>query len=80
MQMSDDGKMVERDIAFFSKTFSASQRKWSTSDKEMYAIYYGVRSLHHYLAGRNFFILSDHEALRYDERDSNSAKINRRQP
>jgi hypothetical protein len=69
--------MVERDISFFSKTFSETQRRWSTSDKEMYAIYFGVRYLHHFLAGRKFVIFSDHDALRHDEKPSHSAKVNR---
>ena len=75
IQTDATGKQ-ERDITFFSKTFSATQRKWSTSDKEMYAVYYGVRSLHQFLAGRRFTILSDHEALSYN-RESDSSKINR---
>jgi hypothetical protein len=43
----------------------------------MYSIYFGVRYLHHFLAGRNFTILSDHDALRHDEKPSHSAKVNR---
>ena len=77
MQRDENGVMVERDITFFSKTFSKTQRTWSTSDQEMYSIYFGVRHLHHFLAGRQFLILSDHDALRHDEKDSYSAKINR---
>ncbi len=73
----ENGVWVERDIAFFSKTFSETQRAWSTSDQEMYSIYYGVRHLHHFLSGRNFLILSNHDALRHDEKPSHSAKVNR---
>ena len=78
-QMQRDGKglWVERDISFFSKTFTETQRNWSTSDQEMYSIYFGVRHLHHLLAGRKFLILSDHDALRHDEKPSHSAKVNR---
>jgi hypothetical protein len=76
-QLDDSGVWVERDIAFFSKTFSETQRAWSTSDQEMYAIYFGVRHLHHFLSGRKFLILSDHDALRHDEKPSHSAKVNR---
>ena len=43
----------------------------------MYSIYFGVRHLHHFLAGRKFLILSDHDALRHDEKPSHSAKVNR---
>jgi len=77
MQRDETGSLVERDISFFSKTFSETQRGWSTSDKEMYSIYFGVRNLHHFLAGRKFIIKSDHDALRHDEKASHSAKINR---
>lgn len=76
-QLDENGVLVERDIAFFSKTFSETQRAWSTSDQEMYSIYFGVRHLHHYLSGRKFLILSDHDALRHDEKPSHSAKVNR---
>jgi transposase InsO family protein len=77
LQKNEEGVMVERDISFFSKTFSETQRRWSTSDQEMYAIYYGVRQLHQFLSGRKFVIFSDHEALRHDDKPSHSAKINR---
>ena len=77
MQRDENNVLVERDIAVFSKTFSDPQRKWSTSDKEMYAIYFGVRYLHHFLCGRKFSILSDHDALRHEEKPSHSAKVNR---
>ena len=77
MQLDERGDLVERDLAFFSKTFSETQRGWSTSDKEMYSIYFGVRHLHHFLAGRKFTIFSDHDALRHEDKPSHSAKINR---
>lgn len=52
-------------IAFFSEKLSDSRKKYSTYDKEFYAI---VRCLHHwshYLFPKEFILFSDHEALKY---------------
>ena len=59
--LSQEGKP----IAFFSEKLSNSRKKYSTNDKELYAI---VRMLDHwrrYLTFREFIFFSDHEALKY---------------
>jgi hypothetical protein len=48
-------------VAYFSKKLSGASLKYSTYDKELYAL---VRTLHtwqHYLWHREFIIYSDHE-------------------
>lgn len=50
-------------IMFFSKSFSKDQRKWSVSDKESHAVFYGVRYLHHLIADREVKVFTDHKAL-----------------
>ena len=52
-----------RIIAFFSRSYTAAQRKYATSEKELLAI---IKSLEHwkvYLYGLKFTILTDHQPL-----------------
>jgi len=59
-----NGKEVP--IAFISKTLTKSQReKWSTPQKEAYAIYYALCKLEHLLLDREFIIHTDHKNLTY---------------
>ena len=59
-----DGKEVP--IAFISKTLTQAQRdKWSTPQKEGYAIYYALCKLEHLLLDREFVIHTDHKNLTY---------------
>jgi hypothetical protein len=63
-------------IAFWSGAFSAYQVKWHTSDREMFAMVYGIVMYHHLLAGRPFTVYTDHSAL-VSMRESASEKVNR---
>ncbi|KAL6491357.1 hypothetical protein MHYP_G00017020 [Metynnis hypsauchen] len=53
----------EHAIAFASHTLSASERKWSTFDHELYAIVWSVHHFRHYLAFHPFTIVTDHKPL-----------------
>jgi len=56
-----------RPLAFISEKLCDARRKYSTYDKEFYAI---IRSLEHwsrYLAANEFILHSDREALKYIE-------------
>jgi len=55
----------ERPIAFTSKAFNATERKWSTYEQEAYAIFHAVTKLQHYLKGRKFEVETDHKNLIY---------------
>ncbi|WVZ93940.1 hypothetical protein U9M48_039889 [Paspalum notatum var. saurae] len=62
-------------VAYFSEKLSGASLKYSTYDKELYAL---VRTLHtwqHYLWHREFIIHSDHEALKHIRTQTN---LNRR--
>ena len=62
-------------IAYISEKLSGASLKYSTYDKELYAL---VRTLHtwqHYLWHREFIIHSDHEALKHIRTQTN---LNRR--
>jgi hypothetical protein len=71
-----EGKSVLTPIAFWGRAFQAHQVRWHTSDREMFAICYGILGYHHLLAGRKFIVYTDHAALT-SLRESESEKINR---
>jgi transposase InsO family protein len=56
---------VEHPIAFVSKALSGPQLKWSTYDKEAYAIYYSILKLQHYIRNTRFTVKTDHKNLTY---------------
>ena len=52
-------------IAFFSEKFNDAKRRYSTYDKEFYAIVQSLRFLRFYLVPTEFVLFSYHQALRY---------------
>ena len=50
-------------IAFFSKELTDTESYYSTFGRELYAAYSAVRHFCHLLAGRRFYILTDHRLL-----------------
>ncbi len=56
-----DGK--EHVIAYASHVLTTSERKWSTFDRELFAIVWSVRHFRHYLACYPFTIVTDHKPL-----------------
>jgi hypothetical protein len=52
-------------IAYFSEKLSGASLKYSTYDKELYALVHTLRTWQHYLWHREFIIHSDHEALKH---------------
>ncbi|PKU61034.1 putative mitochondrial protein [Dendrobium catenatum] len=52
-------------IAYFSEKLNDIRQRYSTYDKEFYAIIQSLRYWRHYLLPQEFVIFSDHEALRY---------------
>ena len=68
-------EMYRSTIAFWGRAFEPHQVKWHTSDREMFAICFGILSFHHLLAGREFTVYTDHAAL-VSMRESDSEKIN----
>jgi hypothetical protein len=59
--LSQEGKP----IAFFSEKLNDSRRKYSTYDKEFYALVRSLEHWNHYLLSKEFILHSDHEALKY---------------
>ncbi|XP_021995301.2 uncharacterized protein LOC110892449 [Helianthus annuus] len=54
-----------RPVAFYSEKFNDAKRRYSTYDKEFYAIIRALTHWQHYLISREFILHSDHEALKY---------------
>ena len=61
----DTGEKSEKPIGFISKSLTKSQRRWSTTEKEAYAIYYSLMKWDHHLRDIHFTILTDHKNLTY---------------
>ncbi|GKC57073.1 reverse transcriptase domain-containing protein [Tanacetum coccineum] len=55
----------QRPIAFFSEKLNDARRKYSTYDKEFYAIVRSLDTWRHYLLSNEFVLFSAHEALKF---------------
>jgi hypothetical protein len=64
IQMTMEGQ--RQVIPLISKKFSGAATRWSTLDKECFAIFYAVKHLN-YLFGKAFVILTDHRNLLWME-------------
>jgi hypothetical protein len=53
----------EHPILYLSKKFSRAERNYSTIERELAAIVYGLKKLNHYLDGQHFVIETDHNPL-----------------
>ena len=61
----------ERPLGYGSSSFNRAQRGYSTTEKELAAVRYGVKHFKPYLYGRKFVIRVDHKALIYLEQMKN---------
>ena len=50
-------------VAYFSTALQSSQKNWSATSKEGFALFCAVRHRHVYLSGTKFVLNSDHNAL-----------------
>ena len=48
-----------RPIAYFSRRLRPEERKYSTFDRELLAVYLVIKHFRHFVEGREFFILTD---------------------
>lgn len=61
----------ENSVAFLSKSFTDTQRRWCTIEKEGYAIFYSIISWRHFLHGERFEVHIDHRILVYIHKSDN---------
>ena len=55
----------EKPLYYLSHKLSKSQCKWSTVEKEAYAIHFSLQKLDYYLHNAEFVIKTDHKPLKY---------------
>eukprot|EP00253_Pinus_taeda_P018052 PITA_18052 len=55
----------DRPFVYFSEKLNESRQKYSTYDKEFYAIVHALKHWRHYLLGNEFVLFSDNSALQY---------------
>src|SRR5437764_3524957 len=60
-QEGDDGKL--HPVGYASKTLTKLEQKYSTTELECYAVVWGIEKFYHYLYGRKFKVVTDHQAL-----------------
>jgi len=65
MVRNDEGIIKERPIAFMSKSLSTDEKKWTTIEKECYAIYQTFRKFEYLLRDIKFTLKTDHANLLY---------------
>ena len=76
--MQEDKHGQKKIIAVASHTFNATERNWSTTEREAYAIKWAITKFDYFLRSRPFVVLTDHRSLTYlDRREFNNAKIRR---
>ena len=63
VQLSQEHDGMEFPIAFLSHTFTETQRKWSTTEKESYGVYYMITKWNYYLQGADITVKNDHKPL-----------------
>lgn len=52
-------------VLFMSKAFTETEKKWSTIEIELFAIYYCIMHCESYLLGHHFVVECDHRNLQY---------------
>lgn len=61
LEQTTNGKRVP--LAFFSKTLSPTETRYSTYDRELLAIVLAIKHFRHFLEGRSFAVYTDHKPL-----------------
>ena len=65
-------------ITFASKKLTEVESRWSTIDKEAYAVIFAIQKLRSFLLDKHFTVFSDHQPLKYLFQSSKvSAKVHR---
>ena len=54
-----------RPLAFFSKQLTTAEKKYSTFDRELLAVYQAVRHFRYFVEGRVFTVFTDHKPLTF---------------
>ena len=63
LSQNKDG--FDHPVAYFLKTLNRSQQNYGTSEKECLAALTAMDHFKHYLLGRRFILVTDHEPLSF---------------
>lgn len=55
----------DKNIAYYNDKLNEAIRKYTTYDKELYAVVQAIKKLRHYLLSREFILYFDNHALQY---------------
>ena len=61
--LSQEQENTEKVISYYSKTFSAAERRYCVTRRELLAIVNSIKHYHHYLYGKPFRVRTDHGSL-----------------
>jgi len=61
---------IKHPIAFASKKFLPTEKKYSSGEKECMAIVWGIKKFQTYLCGKKFILETDHQPLQYLQKAS----------
>ena len=77
-QLSQEHDGTEFSIAFLSHTFLETQTKLSTTEQEVYGVYYAITKWNYYLQGADIIVWNDHKPLKKFLNGTNANnKVNR---
>ena len=77
-QLSQQHNGMEFPIAFLSHTFIETQQKWTTTEKQVYGIYYAITKWNYYLQGADILVRTGHKPLAQFLNGKNASnKVNR---
>jgi len=69
---------IEHPIAYFSQKLTTTEQRWSTIEREAYAVVASLEKFHNLIYGSVIVVFSDHNPLSYIvDSVSNSAKLTR---
>ena len=69
--LSQNGQVVE----YASRTLNKAEKNYSTIEKELLAIIFGIDHFRYYLLGRKFKIITDHNPLKFLDNVKNNSKL-----
>lgn len=58
--LAQDRDGLEHVVAYASQALNSTQKRWSTFDRELWAIVWAVREFKHYIGLASFTIITDH--------------------
>ncbi|XP_061765808.1 uncharacterized protein LOC133558442 [Nerophis ophidion] len=61
--LAQDKDGLERVVSYASQALSSPEKRWSTFDRELWAVVWATRQFRHYIGSAAFTIITDHKPL-----------------